>query len=124
MALLYALMLQDTPPSKTVVMIEKVWARPHDGRSSVFTFGQNYGQWEGVIASSNIVPIYVTPSLWMKHLEVPKGLDKKDRKNLIKQMAQDFIDSNDYISYQWKGIATLATADAIMLAKYAIDKTD
>ena len=60
----------------------------------------------------------------MKHFEIPKGLDKKDRKNLIKQMAQDFIDSNDYISYQWKGIATLATADAIMLAKYAIDKTD
>ena len=116
--------LQDTSAKNVVLYMEKVWARPHDGRSSVFTFGQNYGQWEGVIASSNIVPIYVTPSLWMKHLEIPKGLDKKDRKNLIKQIAQDFIDSNDYISYQWKGIATLATADAIMLAKYAIDKTD
>ena len=104
--------------------MEKVWARPHDGRSSVFTFGQNYGQWEGVIASFNIIPTYVTPSLWMKHFDIQKGLDKKDRKNLIKSMAQDFMESNKYVAHQWKGVATLATADAIMLAKYAIDKTD
>jgi len=97
---------------------------PHDGKSSIFTFGQNYGQWEGVIASFNIIPIYVTPSTWMKHHEVQKGLKKQERKNILKQMAQEFINSDNYISYQWKGVATLATADAIMLAKYAIDKTD
>jgi len=60
----------------------------------------------------------------MKHFDIQKGLDKKDRKNLIKSMAQDFMESNKYVAYQWKGVATLATADAIMLAKYAIDKTD
>ncbi len=39
-------------------------------------------------------------------------------------MAQDFVDSNNFKFHQWKGVATLATADAIMLAKYAIDKAD
>ena len=116
--------LQDTSAKNVVLYMEKVWARPHDGRSSVFTFGQNYGQWEGVIASFNIIPIYVTPSTWMKHHEVQKGLKKQERKNILKQMAQEFINSNNYMSYQWRGVATLATADAIMLAKYAIDKTD
>tara|TARA_R100000988_G_scaffold67789_1_gene34564 strand:- start:577 stop:1074 length:498 start_codon:yes stop_codon:yes gene_type:complete len=124
MAELFKDILQDTSPKDVFLYIEKVWAMPHDGKSSIFTFGQNYGQWEGVIASFNIIPIYVTPSTWMKHHEVQKGLKKQERKNILKQMAQEFINSNNYMSYQWKGIATLATADAIMLAKYAIDKTD
>ena len=124
MAELFKDILQDTSPKDVFLYIEKVWAMPHDGKSSIFTFGQNYGQWEGVIASFNIIPIYVTPSTWMKHHEVQKGLKKQERKNILKQMAQEFINSNNYMSYQWKGVATLATADAIMLAKYAIDKTD
>jgi len=124
MAELFKDILQDTSPKDVFLYIEKVWAMPHDGKSSIFTFGQNYGQWEGVIASFNIIPIYVTPSTWMRHHEVQKGLKKQERKNILKQMAQEFINSNNYMSYQWKGIATLATADAIMLAKYAIDKTD
>jgi len=124
MAELFKDILQDTSPKDVFLYIEKVWAMPHDGKSSIFTFGQNYGQWEGVIASFNIIPIYVTPSVWMRHHEVQKGLKKQERKNILKQMAQEFINTNNYMSYQWKGIATLATADAIMLAKYAIDKTD
>jgi|TARA_R110000823_G_C15935786_1_gene499893 hypothetical protein len=124
MAELFKDILQDTSPKDVFLYIEKVWAMPHDGKSSIFTFGQNYGQWEGVIASFNIIPIYVTPSVWMRHHEVQKGLKKQERKNILKQMAQEFIDSNNYMSYQWKGVATLATADAIMIAKYAIAKTD
>ena len=124
MAELFKDILEDTSPKDVFLYIEKVWAMPHDGKSSIFTFGQNYGQWEGVIASFNIIPIYVTPSTWMKHHEVQKGLKKQERKNILKQMAQEFINSGNYMSYQWKGVATLATADAIMLAKYAIDKTD
>ena len=124
MAELFKDILEDTSPKDVFLYIEKVWAMPHDGKSSIFTFGQNFGQWEGVIASFNIIPIYVTPSTWMKHHEVQKGLKKQERKNILKQMAQEFINSGNYMSYQWKGVATLATADAIMLAKYAIDKTD
>ena len=52
MALLFALTMQETPPSCTLVMIEKVWARPHDGRASVFTFAGNYGQWQGIEKTS------------------------------------------------------------------------
>ena len=124
MSELFQRMLKDINTQDIALCIEKVWAMPHDGKSSIFTFGQNFGQWEGVIASFNIIPIYITPSTWMKHHEVQKGLKKQERKNILKQMAQEFINSCNYMSYQWKGVATLATADAIMLAKYAIDKTD
>ena len=87
MAELFKDILQDTSPKDVFLYIEKVWAMPHDGKSSIFTFGQNYGQWEGVIASFNIIPIYVTPSVWMRHHEVQKGLKKQEwRKNLLIQI--------------------------------------
>ena len=124
MADLFNKIITDVQTKDISLCIEKVWAMPHDGKSSIFTFGQNYGQWEGVIASFNIIPIYITPSTWMKHHEVEKGLKKQERKNILKQMAQEFINSSSYISYQWKGVATLATAAAVMIAKYAIDNAD
>ena len=47
-----------------VVAIEKVWAFPTDARSNAFNFGVNYGKWLGIISSSNIKPILVTPKKW------------------------------------------------------------
>tara|TARA_R100001530_G_scaffold30011_1_gene23574 strand:+ start:356 stop:877 length:522 start_codon:yes stop_codon:yes gene_type:complete len=129
MCLLFSDLLKDTSISSTAVYIEKVWARPSDGRVSVFTFAQNYGHWEAIIASNGIVSEYVIPSTWMKHFDVPKGLKKKDRKNHIKDLAKAVsgygYEYDDYYSgkkYQLQGKVTLATADAIMIARYGIDK--
>ena len=51
MSMIFALLIGDTPPSNIRVIIEKVWARPTDGKSSIFTFAQNYGNWEGIVLS-------------------------------------------------------------------------
>ena len=112
MAFLFALILQETPPSHTLVMIEKVWARPHDGRASVFTFAGNYGQWQGIIASHEITPHYVTPQVWMRAVGCPKKLKKQDRKNYLKALAKE-----RYPHIKKK--MTLATADAMLVADYA-----
>ena len=120
MFLLFNDMIQDTSISSVAVFIEKVWARPSDGRVSVFTFAQNYGHWEAIIASKGILPEYVVPSVWMKHFEVPKGLTKKDRKNHIKGLAIKMTSVDN--EYSLQGKVTLATADAIIIAKYGIDK--
>ena len=112
MALLFALTLQETPPSRTLVMIEKVWARPHDGRASVFTFAGNYGQWQGIVASHEIKPHYVTPQVWMKAMGCPPKLKKQVRKNHLKAMAKEM-----YPKLSKK--MTLATADAMLIADYA-----
>ena len=92
------------------MFIEKVWARPTDGKSSIFTFGKNYGQWQGIIASNEIEPEYVVPTTWMKHFDVPKAMKKQERKNHIKQLAKSYINKNNFTAYHWKGIPTLATA--------------
>ena len=112
MAFLFALILQETPPLHVLVMIEKVWARPHDGRASVFTFAGNYGQWQGIIASHDITPHYVTPQVWMRAVGCPKKLKKQVRKNYLKALAKErFPDLSRKL--------TLATSDAMMIADYA-----
>lgn len=117
MALMFELILHGTPPNDVVVMIEKVWARPHDGRSSVFTFAQNYGQWEGIISAHEITPHYVTPQKWMKTIGCPPKLSKKDRKNFLKDLAK-----KKYPDLEKKII--LATADAMLVADYAKNHFD
>ena len=112
MAFLFALILQETPPLHVLVMIEKVWARPHDGRASVFTFAGNYGQWQGIIASHDIIPHYVTPQVWMRAVGCPKKLKKQVRKNYLKALAKEkFPDLSKKL--------TLATSDAMLIADYA-----
>ena len=112
MTLMFALMVGNTPADHVLVMLEKVWARPRDGRSSIFTFAQNYGRWEGIVASHEIIPHYVTPQVWMKAIGCPPKLKKQVRKNYLKQLSKD----------KYPKIAkklTLKTADAMLIADYA-----
>ena len=117
MALMFELIIHDSPPNDVIVMIEKVWARPHDGRSSVFTFAQNYGHWEGIIASHEIQSHHVTPQVWMKALGCPPRLKKQERKNYLKELAK-----KKYPELGKKII--LATADAMLIADYAKNNFD
>ena len=112
MSLMFALMVGSTPADKVLVMLEKVWARPHDGRSSVFTFAQNYGRWEGIISTHEIIPEYVTPQVWMKGVGCPVKLKKQDRKNYLKQLSKDLYP-------KMAKRLTLKTADAMLVAHYA-----
>lgn len=58
-----------------VVHVEKVSAMPGQGVTSMFSFGRNFGQWEGVIASLGCEVHYVTPQRWKKAMLAgqPKG---------------------------------------------------
>jgi len=90
-----------------ITYIEKVWAMPHDGRSSAFKFGMNYGIWLGIVSGNNIIK--VTPRKWQSHYGVlPK--EKKERKQMLKELAIDIVKG------QLK--PTLHTCDAILIAKY------
>ena len=98
---------------KAIVYIEKVHAMPHDGRSSLFKFGVNYGAWLGILASYQIHTIQVSPQKWMnywqnkKQTKLPKI--KKERKHMLKLWA-DEMSNIDKI--------TLYNADAILIALY------
>ena len=95
-----------------IAYVERVHAFPTDGRSSAFKFGQNYGQWLGILAAFNIKTVLVTPQMWMKYykekykIKLPK--DKRQRKNKLKELAKKYTDKK----------VTLYNADAILIAVY------
>ena len=113
MAMVFGICLNNVSPYNTRVFLEKVWAFPTDGRAGSFVFGQNYGQWQGILASHEIKPTLVTPKTWQAHFEVKKGLPKDIRKKLLKQMAIERCPSIKRV--------TLKTCDALLIAIYGIE---
>ena len=98
--------------NNVVAYIERVHAFPTDGRSSAFKFGQNYGQWLGILGALGINTVFVTPQTWMKYyknkfsMELPK--EKQDRKRKLKELALKYVNKK----------VTLYNADAILIAVY------
>ena len=113
MAHLMGMCLNDSAPYRTKVVLEKVWAFPTDGRAGSFTFGCNYGQWQGILSTHEIDPVFVTPKQWQSHFEIKKGLPKPIRKKLLKQMAIDRCPETKKI--------TLKTADALLIGIYGVE---
>ena len=113
MAMLIGMCLNDVSAYRTRVFLEKVWAFPTDGRVGSFSFGQNFGHWQGILASHELKPELVTPKTWQTHFEVQKGLPKDKRKKMLKQMAIE----------RCPGIkrVTLKTCDAILIAIYGVE---
>ena len=97
------------PEYEIFAVVEKVWSFPGQGVRSVFTFGENYGTWLGILAPLKVPHKLVVPNKWMKHFgSMPK--DKRKRKNFIKSLAQQLYPNSKI---------TLSTSDAVMLAVYA-----
>ena len=101
--------LKDQAPNLPMyTIIEKVHSFPGNSGRSMFTFGCNYGQWLGILATLRIPYTEVIPNKWMKHYgSMPK--ERKDRKNHIKHLAQQRFPDVDI---------TLATSDAMLIANY------
>ena len=113
MAHLIGMCLTNVAAYRTKVFMEKVWAFPTDGKAGLFTFGENYGQWQGILASHELEPTLVTPKEWQSHFEIEKGLKKNIRKKILKQIAIEKCPNTKKI--------TLKTADALLIAIYGVE---
>ena len=89
-------------------IIEKVWSFPGQGVVSTFTFGRNFGQWEGILSSFSIDYIQVIPKKWMSQYK-DLSKDKKIRKKQLKEEATKLHPEEK---------VTLVNADAILIAHY------
>lgn len=90
------------------VVLEKVHSMPGQGVASTFTFGQGFGQLQGVIAALGLQCIEVIPNKWMKCIgSMPK--DKAERKKFIK----------DWVEKRSGESIPLYVADAVALAYVA-----
>ena len=101
--------LKDQAPNLPMyTVIEKCHSMPGNSGRSMFTFGNNYGQWIGILATLKIPYTEVIPNKWMKWFgSMPK--ERKARKNHLKHLAQQ--------RYPDVKI-TLATSDAMLIANY------
>tara|TARA_Y100000593_G_scaffold36324_1_gene70713 strand:+ start:2724 stop:3275 length:552 start_codon:yes stop_codon:yes gene_type:complete len=107
-----AILFKDLVPSNidnVVLYIEHVHSMPKQGVKSMFTFGQNLGQWEGIIASHEIRPIYISPRKWIDFYNVGKGLQRKDRKRKLRNTAEKIF-PNVNMTYN--------ISDALLIAHY------
>tara|TARA_R100001015_G_C4614144_1_gene169942 strand:+ start:54 stop:560 length:507 start_codon:yes stop_codon:yes gene_type:complete len=89
--------------------VEFVHAFPGQGVVSTFSFGQNLGQWEGVIASQEVDINFVNPRKWMEHYSVPPRLQKKDRKRFLRDIAEKLFPNLKM---------TFNISDALLIANY------
>lgn len=89
--------------------IEQVASSPQMGVVSAFSFGRGYGNLEMALTAAGIPFERVRPQEWQKHM---KCMSKGD-KNVTKRKAQELFPSMKI---------THATADALLIAQYGVEK--
>jgi len=95
----------------TLACIEKVASRPGQGVRSMFSFGQNYGAWLGMLAALGIPHVTATPQRWQKAvLDSGTGDTKARSLNMARRLFPD-------IDMRYK--ADDGKADALLMALYA-----
>ena len=87
--------------------LEQVAARPGQGVSSMFKFGQSYGFVRGLLVAHGVSFETVTPGVWQRKMGCLSGGDKQ----VTKARAQELFP-------QYARAITNKTADALLLAEY------
>jgi len=63
-----------------LVALERVGSMPGQGVKSMFSFGENFGTWQGILAALSIPYVMPRPQEWQKGLVSPSdGVDSKAR---------------------------------------------
>ena len=104
-------------PEPALCCLEKVHAMPKQGSVSMFTFGENYGWWKGLLEAFRISYQEIPPQTWKKEF----GLNS-DKTNSIEVCRQLFPDAElipPNCRKPHDGIA-----EAILMALYAKRKLD
>ena len=91
------------------VIIEHVHAMPKQGVVSMFSFGQNLGQWEGILGAFELDVTYTGPRTWMQHYDCKPNLDRKDRKRYLRGIAEQLFPNIKM---------TFNVSDALLIANY------
>ncbi len=98
--------------SGAAVWLESVSARPGQGVTSMFRFGQGYGAVEMACAATNCSVAYVSPAKWKRHFSlVGKGIDPDAARSLAIQRVPD-------LAPLLKRKKDIGRADAILIALY------
>lgn len=98
---------------EVIAYLEQVSAMPGQGVTSMFTFGNQFGHLEQVLADFRVRTIKVRPQAWQKVLSLNSVKDKSkaDHKRRLKDYAQQLFPSVK---------VTSVNQDALLISEYAI----
>jgi crossover junction endodeoxyribonuclease RuvC len=94
----------------THVFLEQVSAMPGQGVTGMFRFGQNFGQWEGLLTGMDLEYTLVRPQVWKKY----SGLIKADKGDSI-ILARELWPERDEFKYK---TTDEGRAEAALIARY------
>lgn len=92
--------------------LEKVTARPGQGVTSMFRFGENFGQFQGILTALGIPVTFVTPQTWKKVFELGS------EKNASLELAKTLFEGHDKT---FKLKKNDGIAEAALIARYGYD---
>jgi len=92
--------------------LERVHSMPAQGVRSVFSFGENFGMWQGILAAFGIPYELASPQQWQRGVIVPSdGKTPKERALTVARRLYPDIDLHRKCDD--------GRADALLLAAYA-----
>ena len=102
-------MLTNSNPTHTY--LELVSAMPGQGVTGMFRFGQNLGQWEGILVGLGLDYTLVRPQVWKKQA----GLIGAEKGDSIELARKTWPDHGDLFKYK---TADEGRAEAALIARY------
>ena len=111
MSLLFQMCMGSTPAANIKLLMERVWARPTNAVRAACSYGVNYGQWLGIVATHEVEMNTAIPVEWIKWVGCPKALKRDVRKRWLKEKAGELYPNINKL--------TLATSDAILITHFA-----
>lgn len=97
-------------------MLEKVSSMPKQGVKSMFTFGNNLGRWESLLAAFEIPFQMPTPQKWQKAVGITKS-DGPDSKSRTFNVCRRMFPGADIMGR--RGGIKDGRVDALLLAHFA-----
>ena len=108
------------PTVDVLAVIEFVHSSPQMGAKSAFTFGENYGYWQGLLVRAHNIPLrLVKPQAWQKGITGIRGLAPKDRKKALLEEARRRHPEIQALFGTQK--VALAVCDSLLICDWAIE---
>ena len=99
-----------------LAVLEQVHSFPGQGVVSSFSFGMNYGVWQGVLSAVKVPWQLVTPRTWQKGLVTPSDGSNAKKRSLA--VARRLFPTEGY----FKRKKDADRADAVLMAVHALGK--
>ena len=99
------------PSRDILVVLEKIHSMPGQGVRSMFSMGEGFGIWKGIIAGLNLSLELVTPQAWKKEMMDGSGKDKDASRQKAIQLFPNIADKLSRKKDHGR-------ADALLMAEY------